>query len=123
FDEDVGWWEPAPEPRGERPDPAACELEFLAFLAAARAAAPDPKAAARYRETEDAFLRDHLGRWLPVFAKSLAAETSVAFYDCVARLGRRFVQDELHARGIVPAPLPRRRPSAVEGDAVECGAA
>jgi TorA maturation chaperone TorD len=111
------------EPRGERPDHAVCELEFLAFLAAARADAPDAATAERYRETEDSFLRDHLGRWLPAFAEAVEAESSRRFYAAAARLARAFARGELRARGIVPAPLPRRRPTAVEGDAVECGAA
>lgn len=110
-------------PAAERPDHAGCELEFLAFLAAGRAAAEasgDRERAAIAAEVEDAFLRDHLGRWLPAFCRRVESEAD-GFYAALARLGGLFVAGELERRGIDPEPLGRRLPLAVEADCMQCG--
>jgi TorA maturation chaperone TorD len=112
-------------PAAERPDHAGCELEFLSFLTAKRASAleaRDGEHAAVCLEAEEAFLRDHLGRWFPAFCREVAASTSSAAYRLLALAGERLVVAELARRGIEPVPLSaRRRLSAVEGDEIVCG--
>jgi DMSO reductase family type II enzyme chaperone len=113
-------------PAAERADHVACELEFLAFLAARRLeleAAGDSEGANTCRNAEDAFLADHVGRWLPHFCRALLGATTSAVYACIAELGKDVVTAELERRGIVPAPLARRRRLDVEADCFECGLA
>ena len=110
----------------QRPDHAGCELEFLAFLALKREEAlrrGEVELAERCREAEDSFLRDHLGRWFPTFCRGVAAETSLPFYACLARLGERLVAAELARRGLEPEPLPPRRRLPLEADTFECAGA
>ncbi len=113
-------------PAAERPDHVGCELEFLAFLVAKQLGAEEAGATEQAeicRDATDAFLRDHLGRWLPAFCREVARETASPVYRLLAHAGERLVVAELAARGIEPAPIaPRRgRPTAVEGDEVTCG--
>jgi TorA maturation chaperone TorD len=63
----------------ERADHVACECEFLCFLALKEAYALEHADASMLEETLKAarlFLRDHLGRFLPAFAKKLGREAS-----------------------------------------------
>ncbi len=109
-------------PAAERPDHAGCELEFLAFLAAKRLSAPGGEEAETCRAAEDAFLRDHLGRWLGAFCRSVAQESPSPFYAALARLGERFLEEELARRGLSPELVRSTpRPSAVDADRLECG--
>ena len=96
-------------PERDRPDGAGAELEFLAFLAARRLAA-DEEGARVCAEAEDEFLRDHAGRWLGELCRRVEAETSSPFYAAIARLGGRFVAEELE-----------RRRWSVEADGFACG--
>jgi TorA maturation chaperone TorD len=111
-------------PATERPDHAGCELEFFSFLVARRLAAEAEGLAEQAevcREAEEAFLRDHLGRWLGAFCRAVGEAEPVPFYGALARLGQRFIAVELTRRGIEPEPLPRRRRWSVEADSFECG--
>lgn len=114
-------------PEGERPDHAGCELEFLAFLSLRRSEClegKDAAGAAVCREAEEAFLRDHLGRWLPSFLAELEAEAEVPLYCALAKAGARLWARELAERGIDPPPArrwTRPRRSAVEEDELTCG--
>lgn len=116
-------------PEAERPDHAGCELEFLAFLALRRAEClerGDAAGADVCREAEDAFLRDHAGRWLPPFFADVEAVAESPVYRALARGGRRILVTELGKRGIEPVPSQeqRREPrSAVEADELTCGEA
>lgn len=113
-------------PAAERVDHAGCELEFLAFLGAKRlalAAEGRGDEAETCREIEDAFLRDHAGRWLPTFCRDVAGASAAPFYAALGRLGELVVAGELARRGIEPAPLGRRRRWSVEADCMECGLA
>lgn len=119
------------EPEGpvhERPDHIGCELEFLAFLCLGRDAAREdgnPELEQTCLEAEDAFLRDHLGRWLGRFCLDVAEATSDPIYTALAAAGARFAADELARRGLdVRLVGPRRsQRSQVEEDDVTCGAA
>jgi TorA maturation chaperone TorD len=117
-------------PAFERPDHAGCELEFLAFLGARRLAAAEigrSDEAELCLEIEEAFLREHAGRWLPGFFRALEQAASdagpgAAFHAALGRLGAEVVEAELARRQIEPEPLgPRARRLAVEADELECG--
>jgi TorA maturation chaperone TorD len=111
-------------PAAERPDHAGCELEFLSFLVLRRLDAEeagDAEGAAVCRQAEDAFLREHLGRWFPTFCRDVARASESPIYRLLALAGERVVVRELAARELEPAPLPRRARTAVEGDSVTCG--
>jgi TorA maturation chaperone TorD len=111
-------------PVAERPDFAGCELEFLAFLELKRLDVEDDADLALLDEIAASFLRDHAGRWLPTFfAEVRAAAPDAPFYEALAALGARVLEDELARRGVEPSPLPRRhRRGSVEDDSFECGA-
>jgi TorA maturation chaperone TorD len=87
--------------RADRPDHVGTELEFFAYLAARRLAAADDEARELCRGAEDAFLLDHLGRWFPEFCR-LVASRAEGFYSALARLGERFIAEELAHRGLEP---------------------
>jgi TorA maturation chaperone TorD len=111
-------------PVAERPDHAGCELEFLSFLAARRLEAEEAgraDEASVCREAEDAFLLDHLGRWLPAFCREVARETPSGAQRLLAVAGERFVVAELARRRLEPRPSAGRVRTAVENDEVTCG--
>ena len=88
----------------ERCDHISCEWEFLSFLALKEAYALDHQEPEMLEETRTAtrlFLRDHLGRFLPAFAKKLSREDRSGFYGTLARLGLAFVDLE-SSRFMVP---------------------
>jgi TorA maturation chaperone TorD len=113
-------------PAADRPDQVGCELEFLAYLVltrveAGRAGRPDD--AAVCADAEDAFLRDHLGRWLGPFCRELEKVTVNEAYRALALLGQRFAVEELGRRGVTADPvLARRIRTVVEHDTLSCGA-
>lgn len=112
-------------PAAERPDHAGCELEFLSLLVAKRLQAleaGDQERADVCRDAEDAFLRDHLGRWAPWFCREVAGSTGSHLFRLLATAGERLIVAELAARGIEPAPVvARHRRLAVEADELTCG--
>jgi TorA maturation chaperone TorD len=87
--------------RSDRPDHVGSELEFFAYLAAKRLAAASDEERAICRGAEDAFLLDHLGRWFPAFCRAVAGRTT-GFYSALARLGERFIGEELAHRRLEP---------------------
>jgi TorA maturation chaperone TorD len=112
-------------PAAERPDHGGCELEFVAFLGVRRLAAADAgrvEEAEQCGEIEDAFLREHAGRWLPAFFTALARADDGVF-GAVGRLGERVLRDELARRGIEPDSIgPRAGRLSVEDDELRCAA-
>lgn len=117
------------EPSGaatERPDHVGCECEFLAFVMATRLdAEADGRAedVTTCRDAEDAFLRDHLGRWLGPFCREVEKVTDDPFYRALARLGQRYAVCELERRGLRADPvLAQRIRTVVERDTFTCGA-
>lgn len=111
-------------PAAERPDHIACELEFVAFLAARRIAAGDEGDAAleeRCAAAEDAFIREHLARFMAGFCGEVERLSASPVYRGLGRLGVWFIERELATRGIATPPLRRPVPSSVEGDEVACG--
>ncbi len=109
------------EATAERPDHAATQLEFFAFLVARRLAAATEEEAETCRGAEDAFLRDHLGRWLPPFCRRLAAEAASPYYRALAELAVAFLEGELGKRGIDAVPIVLRTPKPPD-DSPACAA-
>ncbi|MEZ5098382.1 MAG: molecular chaperone TorD family protein [Thermoleophilia bacterium] len=112
----------------ERPDHVGCELEFLSFLVLRRLEAGergDAEAAAVCCEAEDAFLREHVGRVLPLIARQVAvARGASPVHRLVALVAERLILEELDRRGLVAIAPPRARPrTAVEEDDLTCATA
>ncbi len=112
-------------PEAERPDHAGCELEFLAFLAlrrSERGEAGDAVGVQVCAQAEEAFLRDHAGRWLPAFFADLEQAAACPLYRALARAGARLLAEELARRDLEVTAPARRAPAAgpVE-DAMTCG--
>lgn len=115
-------------PDAERADHAGVELEFLAYLALLRLdaiQAGDEPRATLVAETEEEFLREHAGRWLPLFFDRIADESADPVYAGLGLVGRDAIVADLTARGIVvdPVPTDRRPRTAVEDDELTCAAA
>jgi len=84
---------------GELPDHIAVELDFLSYLCGQEADASDPERAAAWRRRQEAFLSEHLLRWLPAFERALAAVMPDGFYREAARAAREVTEhDSLLAR-------------------------
>jgi putative dimethyl sulfoxide reductase chaperone len=114
-------------PASERPDHLGCELEFLSFLELKKlleSEAGEVSEAELVDEIEEAFLRDHAGRWLPTFfAEVRGTADADSVFAALAAVGARVVADELERRALEPASLPRRHPElSVERDSFDCGA-
>jgi hypothetical protein len=90
----------------ERIDHISIELEFMSVLAAREAHALehqfDDEALATLRDAQKKFLREHLGRWTPAFARRLARMADGTALGPLARFLGEFVRLEC-ARFNVPA--------------------
>ncbi len=97
-----------PAQSGERPDHVACELEFLAVVALkeayARARSDDAHAAVA-RDAAAAFLRDHLGRWLPAFAALAGQRAPGSGYAVLGAFASRLVAGHAGELGVAPDRL------------------
>lgn len=89
---------------GERQDHLCLELEFMCVLAAKEAYALEQQADAgelgSCRDAQKHFLREHLGRWTPAFARRLAAATHDPVLHALAELTRAFVEVECVRFGV-----------------------
>lgn len=94
------------EEAGERQDHLCLELEFLCVLAAKEAFAldhgMDSERIQICRNAQKQFLREHLGRWTPAFARRLAATTSDESLRALAEFTRVFVEHECARFGVTP---------------------
>ena len=110
---------------GERPDHIACEAEFMAVLARKEAVALEIADNAMAEETARAtrlFLRDHLGRWAPAFAASVARGDPRGFHGALGRLCATFVEGECRRLGVPTGPEFLRLRSAEPDDVpAACG--
>ncbi len=97
-----------PRRGGERPDHLASELEFVSLLALKEATALAQGDAER-REICDAattaFLKDHLGRWLPALASRIARRVPDSGYAAAAAIATSLVADHARDRGARPVVL------------------
>ena len=90
---------------GERQDHLCVELEFMSVLAAKEAYALDGQvggeALLACRESQRDFLREHLGRWAPAFARMLMTRAGPGLLSAFAALLRTFVEGECASFGVV----------------------
>ena len=90
----------------ERHDHLCLELEFLCVLAAKEAYALEhqlaPEDLSICRDAQRGFLRDHLGRWTPAFARRLARMAGDNTLGALANFTRAFVEAECARHGISP---------------------
>lgn len=92
----------------ERPDHVSLELEFMYFLAYKEAYARSnhgPEEMDICRKAQESFLREHLGRWAPVFVRLLARKAEHGFYKELADLTAAFLDSEVKALGVKPVHL------------------
>ena len=82
------------------------ELDFMCVLAAKEACALehqlDADELALCRDAQKKFLREHLGRWTPAFARRLAAATSDPTLGALAEFTRVFIENECARFGVNP---------------------
>jgi TorA maturation chaperone TorD len=109
----------------ERVDHISCECEFLCFLSRKEAYALETNDAAMLEETRKAqrfFLKDHLGRFVPAFAKLLSREKPGGFYSALGNLCHDFIRREC-ARFNVPlgSEVLRLRPTDLMDEGFNCG--
>lgn len=93
----------------------ATELDFMSHLAIKQAYADvngwEDRTAVT-RETQRAFLEDHLGHWAPLFCRTLAGLEDVdSFYGAAACLADAFINREIEALGAHPSVALVRRAS------------
>ncbi|MBI2294501.1 MAG: molecular chaperone TorD family protein [Betaproteobacteria bacterium] len=95
----------------ERADHISVELEFMHFLCRKEAYAQQrghaPERIAQSREAQATFLREHLGRWAPEFARRLRAKDDRGLYGRLSELLDAYVRSELRAAGVEPAAICR----------------
>ena len=113
---------------GERHDHICLELEFMCVLAAKEAYALeqqlDPEDLSICRAAQSRFLREHLGRWTPAFARRLARMAGDSPLGALANFTRAFVETECARYGITPGSedlLLRAIDQAAESMCNSCG--
>jgi TorA maturation chaperone TorD len=92
--------------RRERVDHITTELEFMSFLARKEAYAIEnlgPEEVAECRRSEDHFLRDHVGCWVPGFASRLQLVADHPFFAGIGSLLSVWIETDLDWRGVEPA--------------------
>jgi len=109
----------------ERVDHIACECEFLAFLTRKEAYALEQNDVEMLEATRGAqrlFLKDHLGRFVPAFVKTLSRENPDGFYGRFGNLCRDFTHWECAQFNIpLGSELMRLRPTEWMEEAFNCG--
>ena len=113
--------------RHERIDHVSTELEFLAFLTRKEAHALETGDAEMRAETlkaERTFLRDHLGRFAPTFARRTLDADAEGFYGALADLCLEFVKAEGVRLGVPLGPEALRLRAPIDDAApMACGGA
>ena len=109
----------------ERGDHISCECEFLAFLTRKEAYAIEQEDAIMLEETRKAqrlFLKDHLGRFVPAFVKSLSREDQNGFCGALGNLCYAFLRLECERFNVPIGPeLLRLRPTDLMDECFTCG--
>ncbi len=94
------------EDADERQDHICMELEFMCVLAAKEAYALehqlDGEVLSLGRAAQKRFLREHLGRWTPAFARRLARMVGDTPLGALAGFTRAFVEAECERHGLQP---------------------
>ena len=114
----------------ERLDHLSVELEFMHFLAYKESYAlchDGPEKTQIVTDAQSKFVKNHIGRWVPLFSKMLAKKADSGLYRYVADLCAAWMDFETAYLNVTPQPYSETdyRPatfSAPEGQAYECGA-
>jgi TorA maturation chaperone TorD len=114
----------------ERLDHLSVELEFMHFLAYKESYARCHDGAEKTRIVVDAqkkFVKEHIGRWVPLFSRMLAKKADSGFFKLMADLSSDWLDFEAAYLGVTPQPYSEAdyRPAtfnAPEGQTYECGA-
>jgi TorA maturation chaperone TorD len=114
----------------ERLDHLSVELEFMHFLAYKESYARCHDGAEKTQIVVDAqkkFVKEHIGRWVPLFARMLAKKADSGFFKLMAELASDWMEFEASYLAVNPQPYSEAdyRPatfSAPEGQTYECGA-
>jgi DMSO reductase family type II enzyme chaperone len=96
----------------ERPDHLAVELEFMYVLALKEAYAASNGVVEHAEVCVEAtrrFLGEHLGRWIDLFARSLARNGGVEPYLVLAHFAAAFVHHHADRLGVQTQPSPKER--------------
>ncbi|MEC9006158.1 MAG: molecular chaperone TorD family protein [Nitrospirota bacterium] len=114
----------------ERLDHLSVELEFLHYLAYKESYALCHDGQEKVKTVVDAekkFVKEHIGRWVPLFSGMLKKKADYGFYRCIADLTADWVNFEINFLSVSPQPYSETdyRPANLinpEGATFECGA-
>jgi len=114
----------------ERLDHLSVEMEFLHYLSYKESYAILHDGAEKLLtvvEAEKKFVKEHVGRWVPLFAGMLQKKAKYGFYRFLADLTGDWVACEVEYLSVTPQPYSETdyRPASFmspEGQAFECGA-
>ncbi len=114
----------------ERIDHLSVELEFMHFLAYKESYARCHDGAEKTQVVVDAqkkFVKDHIGRWVPLFCRMLSKKADYGFFKSIAELSYDWMDFDAAYLGVNPQPYTEAeyRPAtfnAPEGQSYECGA-
>jgi TorA maturation chaperone TorD len=114
----------------ERLDHLSVELEFLHFLAYKESYALCHDGEEKLQIVVDAekkFVRDHVGRWAPLFADMASKKAQRGFFMLLCELSKAYLKFECAYLGVTPQPYKETdyKPatfSPPEGASFECGA-
>ncbi len=114
----------------ERLDHLSVELEFMHFIAYKESYARCHDGAEKTQIVVDAqkkFVKDHIGRWVPLFARMLVRKADYGFYRYLADITADWLDFDAAFLGVTPQPYTETdyRPAtfhAPEGQSYECGA-
>jgi TorA maturation chaperone TorD len=114
----------------ERLDHLSVELEFMHFLAYKESYSRCHDGADKTQIVVDAqkkFVKNHIGRWVPLFCRMLARKADSGFFKLMADVTSDWMDFDVAFLGVNPQPYSETdyRPatfSAPEGQTYECGA-
>ena len=96
---------------GERVDHVAAELEYMRFLCYKEAYGVEHRHEAEQIaicvDAQKKFLREHLGKWVHLFAKLLKQQAGNGYYGTLAELLGRFISCEIEYLDVTPEKLER----------------
>ena len=114
----------------ERLDHLSVELEFMHYLAYKESYAILHDGAEKLKtviEAEKKFVKEHIGRWVPLFSGMLKRKADYGFYKILADFTSQWMAFDIAYLGVTPQPYSETdyRPATYnnpEGQTFECGA-
>jgi len=114
----------------ERLDHLSVELEFMHYLAYKESYAILHDGAEKLKtvvEAEKKFVKEHIGRWVPLFSGMLKRKSDYGFYKILADFTTDWMAFDIAFLGVTPQPYSETdyRPASYmnpEGQTFECGA-